>query len=87
MMIVLTLATDVYSQPDKLGRQRIIKRNVKFKKSFDTNQIHIQHFIDNKGLISNKYSVICEGDKEYKAICKFEELEKLMLPIKIKGFR
>lgn len=88
MVIILNCHTDVYSQPDmKTGKQKLIKKNVIFKKSFETNNITIQHYIDQKGNISKKYSMVYEGDQGYRTIHKFEELEKLVAPLKIKGYR
>lgn len=87
MVITLNLTTDVYSQPDKKGNQRIIKKGVKFKKTFDTNNIQVQNYIDAKGNISSKYSMVFEGEQGYKALHKFEELERLVSPLKIRGFK
>lgn len=88
MVIVLNCITDVYSVPDnKTGKQKIIKKNVKFKKSFETNNIQIQSYIDLRGNLSTKYTMINEGEQSYKALHKFEDVERLILPVKIKGFR
>jgi len=87
MVITLDIITDIYSQPDKNGNQKLIKKNVKFKKTFDTNFIQVQHFIDTKGNISKKYSMVYEGDTAYKAVHKFEDVEKLIKPLKINGFK
>lgn len=86
MVVTLNLQTDVYSLPDKNGRQKLLKKNVIYKKTFDTCNLQVQHFIDGKGNISKKYCMVYEGDTGYKAIHKFEELEKLVTPVKIKGF-
>lgn len=86
MVVTLDIVTDIFSEPDKAGKQKIIKRNLKIKKTFDTNFIRAGHFIDNKGNISKKYCTIYEGDLSYKAAHKFEDVEKLLSPVKIRGF-
>lgn len=87
MLIIIECLTDVYSNPDKTGRQKLLKKNVRFKKSFETNQMTIQHFIDSKGNVSKKYSMVFEGENGFRVLKKFEELEKLVSPIKIQGFK
>lgn len=87
MVVTLDIITDIYSLPDKNGNQKLIKRNLKYKKTFDTNFMQVQHFIDTKGNISKKYCLINEGDSSYKAAHKFEEIEKLVRPMKINGFK
>lgn len=87
MVITLEVITDIYSQPDKLGKRKLIKRNVKYNKTFDTNFLHVQHLIDTKGNLSKKYCIVLEGENSYKVNHKFDFVEKLIKPLKIKGFR
>lgn len=87
MVITLELIRDVYSQPDLKGKQKCIKKNLKYKKTFDTNFIQVEHFIDAKGNVSKKYCLVCEGENLFKANHKFEYLEKLIKPLKINGFK
>lgn len=87
MVIILDCHTDVYSSPDRTGKQKLIKKNVQFKKSFESNNITIQHFIDSKGNLSKKYSMVFEGPEGFKVNKKFEELERLVSPVKIEGFK
>lgn len=88
MIVILNCIEDIYSQPDvKTGKQKLIKKNVQFKKSFETNIMGIQNYIDLKGNVSKKYSIVTEGERAYKAIHKFEDLTKLVSPIKVEGFK
>lgn len=88
MIIILNCIEDIYSSPDvKTGKQKLIKKNVKYQKSFETNIMSIQNFIDSKGNISKKYSIVLEGERAYKTIHKFEELKRMVSPIKVEGFK
>lgn len=87
MVVILDCVTDIYSKPDKTGQQKLLKKNVKFRKSFETNNMTIQHYIDEKGNLSKKYSMCFEGESGFKIIKKFEDLERIVSPIKVKGFR
>lgn len=88
MVITLNLTSDIYGPQDpKTGNQKLIKKNVCFKKTFETNSIQVQEFIDAKGNISKKYCTIYEGELGYKAVHKFEYVQKLISPLHIKGFK
>jgi len=87
MVVTLELIRDVYTLPDAKGKQKCIKRNVKYNKTFDTNFIQAEHFIDSRGNISKKYCLVYEGDNAFKANHKFEYVEKLIKPLKINGFK
>lgn len=87
MVTVLNLITDIYSNPDPVsGVSKCIKRNVRFKQTFDTNQIRIAHYINKKGEVSKRYSTVYEGDSGFKVEHSFEYMQKLVCPIKIRGF-
>lgn len=87
MRITLNLITNLYSTPDGKGRQKIIKRNIKFKKTFDTSTIQVQSLIDNKGNVSRTRSIVLEGDMSYTALHSFEELETIVTPTRVVGFK
>lgn len=86
MKITLTLLTNLYSEPDKNGNQKMIKKDIEFLKTFESNNINIQHYITPKGLISKKLCLVYEGDKDYLCKHKFEDLERLISPVKVKGY-
>lgn len=86
MVVTLELIRDIYAAPDSKGKQKCIKRNVKYKKTFDTNFIQAEHLIDAKGNISKRYCMVYEGDNGFKVNHKFEYVEKLITPIKVRGF-
>lgn len=87
MIVILNCITDIYSQPDRTGKQKLLKKNVQFKKSFETANMQIQHYIDSKGNISKKYSMVFEGENGFRVLKKFEDLEKIVSPVKIQGFK
>lgn len=74
------------SNPDKNGRQKVVKRSLKFRKSFNTENISVQDYIDNKGVISKRYCTVNEGELSYKAAHSFNYVNNLIQPIKFRGF-
>ena len=88
MLITLKILTDVYTEPDKNGNTKLIKRNIEYLKQFDSNHITIEQYIIPKtAKISKKYCIVKEDDKYYKANHKFEDLLKLNTHTEIKGFK
>lgn len=78
---------DIYSQPDKSGKQKLIKRNCIYLKQFETHEIKIEQYVNSKGIVSNKWSNVREGENFFRVAHSFEELEKMMSPIEFKGFK
>lgn len=88
MVVTLNLISDITGNPDmKTGISKVVKKNVIFRKTFDTNTITVQEFIDAKGNISKKYCTIYEGDLGYKAVHKFDVIEKMLKHVTVIGFK
>lgn len=87
MVIELEVITDIYSKPDLKGISIIVKKNVKYHKQFETNEIRAERYMDSKGNIIKKYCLIKEGDQYYKLNHKYEDIVKLTSPVKIKGYK
>lgn len=95
MVITLNLISDIYGQPDpNTGQQPIIKKNVKYKKTFESTLIQVSSYIGKDGNILKSYCTVHEGQDSYKAICTFDRLEKIIkAPVKevkrtiFKGFK
>ena len=77
---------DIYSLPDKLGKQKIIKRNCIYLKQFETHEIKIEEYVNSKGVVSKRWSNVKEGENFYRVAHSFKELEKLTGHIEFKGF-
>jgi len=86
MKVTLNLTTNLYSNPDKDGKQKIIKKDIRFQKTFDTHTINVAEYITERGKKSKTLCIITEGDKEYTCVDKFENVKKLISPIIVKGF-
>lgn len=89
MIIVLKTLVDIYSKPDKTGKQKIIKRNVEYKKTFDTNSILVEEYIKPTGVISKKQCNVKEGENYYRVNHSFDYVSKLINPpqLFIKGYK
>lgn len=87
MVITLQCIVDLYNKPDKDGNQKIRKRNVNYLKQFDTNFILAEQYINNKGIPSKKWCMIRQGEEYFKINKKFEDIQKLIEPTKISGFK
>lgn len=87
MKITLNLTTNLYSNPDKDGNQKVIKKDIRFQKTFDTHTINVSEYITVKGFKSKTLCIVIEGDKEYTCVGKFENIQKLISPTIITGFK
>lgn len=87
MRITLNISFDAYSKPDAKGKCKLVKRGVVIKKQFDTSSILVNQYIDDKGRVSKKFCEIKDGDLVYKAVHQFNEIEKLINPVIVKGFQ
>lgn len=89
-MAIVTLNTlvDLY-KTDKFGNQKIVKRNVECKKTFDTNLILVEQYITQNGKISNKWCSIKDGDNYYRVAHTFDYVQNLITPkqIEFNGFK
>lgn len=85
----LKVLTDIYKTNAK-GQQKLIRRNVEYKKMFETNGLLVEHYLNSKGVPSKKWCMVKEpnGDNSYYRLNhKFEEIEKLIKPVYIYGLR
>ena len=87
MKITLNLTTNLYSTPDDNGKQKIIKKDIRFQKTFDTHAINVSEYITAKGCKSKILCIVIEGDKEYTCVGKFENIKNLISPTVVKGFK
>ena len=87
MKVILNVLTDIYSKADKKGVQKLIKKDSEYKKMFETHYLLVEHYLSEKGTPSKKYCLVKEGDVYFKLNHKFEEVESLIQPVKVKGFR
>ena len=87
MIVTLNLVTSLFAPPDVDGKQKCIKRNVSYKRTFNTNEITIGHYITSKGKISKTMSIIYTGNQELVAKHRFEYLEGLTKQVHITGFK
>jgi len=86
---VFKVLTDVY-KTDKKGIQKLIKRNVEYKKMFETNGLLVEHYLNAKGVPSKKWCIVKEpngDDRYFRLNHKFEEIEKLIKPVFITGLK
>lgn len=65
---------------------KVIKKDVCYKRMFELDNILIEQYINTKGNIVKKYCTIIENDKYYKANIAYEELSALLRPMEVKGF-
>ena len=79
--IELEILTDVYS-PDGV---KCIKKDVIYKKVFETNDIESEQYIDDKGKIIGKYTGVIYRDKYYKVNVPYETMKQYNQPLVIKG--
>lgn len=83
----LNILVDLYKDQKKQNEiPDIIKKGIIIKKVFDLDKIELQQDVNKQGRIIKKYCSIKYGDDYYKLNHSFEEIEKLITPIKVKGF-
>ncbi len=88
MLITLKILCDLYTEPNKNGVSKLIKKDVEYLKQFDTTRITVEQYVNAKtAKIIKKYCLVIDNDKCYKANHRFEDLVKLDRHIEIKGFR
>ena len=87
MLIELNILADVYGKP-KEGSDipTIIKKDIVFKKIFDTNQIKAEEYINERGKIIKGLVNIVDGEATYKAKHKYSDIVTKLKPIEVKGF-
>lgn len=65
---------------------RVVKKDVIYKKVFELDNIEVEHFISNKGIIVKKYCSVLSENKYYKVNSSYESIAKLITPVEVKGF-
>lgn len=77
---------DIYSKPNKDKVQKLLKKDIVYKRVFDTDQIKVEEFIDDKGKIVKDKCAI-RYDEEYIVIKEpYDQIKSLITPLVIKGF-
>ncbi len=89
MILTLNCLTDIYSKPNRDGIQKLVKRNVNYKRQFDSNVITAEQYITSKGEISRKWCMVKNNEEYIRVKHSFEELERLINPpqLFIKGYK
>jgi hypothetical protein len=86
--IILNTLVDIYEpqvHPDI--PPKLIKRNVKCRKSFDSHVIQTEEYIKPNGEISSKWCNIKEGESYYRVAHSFDYVHKLISPLYITGYK
>lgn len=87
MVKELTVVADIMSPPNAQGRMKVIKKNLEYRKQFESTNMLVEHYVDQKGNISKKYCMIKEGDSYFKVKGKYEDICKINSHIEIRGFK
>lgn len=87
-LIILSTLVDIYKPVTREGEiPKLIKRNLKCKKSFESNAIHVEQYIKPNGEISKRWCNIKDGDSYYRIDHSFEYVSKLLSPLYISGYK
>lgn len=89
MEITLRFIIDIYSNPDKNGKQKVVKRNLKFKETVNTCDIKgIREYISGGGKIDKNKSVLIMEKEDLRTLdMPFEEAQYLKVSKTVLGFR
>lgn len=87
MVVSLKVLTDIYTQPDSKGKSKLVKKDVEYTKMFETNGLLAEHYLSKNGVPSKKWCLVKEGETYFRLNHKFEEVEKLIKPVVVKGFK
>ncbi len=91
--VTLTVITDLYSDPDKNGKEKLIKRGIKTKMNIDTDHFDMcTQIINTKGdIVKNKCRILVRDYGPIVVNHSWEEINDLKNETKhrtqIKGFR
>lgn len=89
MKLELQVISDIMSNPNKEGRQKLIKKGALIRKIFDFEKDELEEYIEPKtGKQIKKYSSVCQNNIFYKINTPYEELKEIVLnnPRPILGF-
>lgn len=70
---------------EKIKRKTVIKKSI-VKKVFDTDSIYPQQSLSDKGFPLRKECIVLDNNNYYTVAHSFEDIEKLIRPITVKGF-
>jgi predicted MPP superfamily phosphohydrolase len=77
----LEIISDIYGL-----NERIVKKDVIYKKIFELDEIEVEQYISSKGNIVKKYCTITANNKYYKVNSPYEHIRNLITPITVGGF-
>lgn len=87
MLIELNLMVDLYDTPIEDQPPKLIKKNILYKKVFDTTTVTCEHYINEKGIVLKGYSnIITNTGQVYKVRHSYEEVRDKLNPVKVRGF-
>lgn len=87
MLIELDILGDVYGSPKKgSDTPRLIKKDVVYKRIFDTVSIKAEEYINAKGKTVKSYCNILEGELTFKAKYPYKDILTKLQPIEVRGF-
>lgn len=70
---------------DIVVNNKLIKKNLISKKTFDTDNIKVEQCFSNTGKLIKKHCFIHEGDRIFKANHPYDYIKKLTEPVKVVG--
>ena len=83
----LDIIVDLYKEQKKQDNKPIIfKKGIIIKKVFEMDKIELQQDVSKQGKPIKKYCSIKYENEYYKLNHSFEEIEKIITPVKVKGF-
>ena len=85
MIIELNVVSDIYSQPDKNGNTKLLKKDQIFKKTFDSAVTTCEEFFNSKGNLVKSYSIITNNNNSYKVKHSYEQVKCILGHIEVKG--
>ena len=85
MIIELEVITDIYSQPDKKGNVKLIKKDQICKKTFDTAITTCEQHFNSRGNLVKTHSIIVNNNNSYKVKHSYEYIKSLLGHIEVKG--
>jgi hypothetical protein len=84
MVVELNVIGNVYDNSKK-DKPILVKRNLIYKKIFDTSKITVEEYTDNKANIVKSYSMITYDEQAYKVKHSYDYIKRLISPIQIIG--
>jgi len=88
-MIELEVKVDVYSDPNRKGEQKLLKKDLILRRLVDINAIQeIGEVFNHRGTVVRKEcAVVLAGDDRIIVNLPYEEMIKFKKPMQIQGFR